>query len=68
MAAAVPDQAPDADFLGPWTAGEDAATQSSVTLTGLDAVDHWAGGFLRWTKPNGQTAFSVSQGSIVTVT
>ncbi len=61
-AAAVPDGDPVTFFTGPFIYGEDNATPFTVTLAGLGAstacqVGVWA----RWTKPNGDSAYSVSQ-------
>lgn len=61
QAVGFPDQDPAVDFGGPLVADEDAATQSTVTLTGFAAAETVvAAGWLKWTKPNGETAFSVS--------
>ncbi len=66
-AAAIPDQAPDATFSGPWVAASEPDTVTPVSLTGLDAsTDYLVAGWLVWTKPNGQTAYSVSTTDIVT--
>lgn len=60
IAAAFPDQDPSVGFGGPLVAGEDDSTQSDVTLSGLgSAVNVQVAGWLEWTKPNGDTAYSV---------
>lgn len=70
QAATIPDQAADADFVGPWTAAEDTVTPfDTVLLTGLGAgtlrrVFAW----LKWTKPDGRTAYSVSLSASATPT
>lgn len=60
-AAAVPDGDPTTFFAGPFVYGEDTTSAYSITLSGLGAstpcqVGVWA----RWTKSNGDKAFSVS--------
>jgi len=42
------------------TAGSDAATPFAVVLTGLDAVEYQVLAWLKWTRPDGQTAYSPS--------
>ena len=43
------------------TYGEDLATPFSIILTGLtDVGAHQVGGWLRWTKPDGSTAYGPS--------
>lgn len=56
------DQAPNDFFTGTITAGEDAVGPDyEVTLAGLTATElYQVGGFLRWTKPDGKFAYSVS--------
>ncbi len=62
QAATIKTQDPSLAFVGPWTAAEDiAAPMDTVVLTGLGAgtlrrVFAW----LKWTKPDGRTAYSVS--------
>lgn len=56
-----PDQDPHNVFVGPMVEGEDLATPFAITLTGLgSAVACQASAFLKWLKPNGDIAFSVS--------
>lgn len=60
VAVGFPDQDPAVVFGGPLVTGEDAATQGDVTLAGFgSATLTVAAGFLRWTKPDGATAYSV---------
>ena len=61
VAVAFPDQAPEATFIGPVTEGEDAVTPfDTVLLSGLDTVLHVVAAWLRWTKPDGLTAYGAS--------
>lgn len=61
VAIAFPDQAPEATLIGPVTEGEDAETPfDTVVLTGLDTVLHVVAAWLRWTKPDGATAYGAS--------
>lgn len=60
VAVAFPDQAPEATFIGGGDEGEDAVAQVQVVLTGLDTVLHLVAGWLRWTKPDGLTAYGAS--------
>lgn len=70
QAATTKDQDPHAAFIGPWVAAEDTvAPLTSVVLTGLGAgtlrrVFAW----LKWTKPDGRTAYSVSLSASATPT
>lgn len=60
-AAAFHDQLPYDFFTGPFVSGTAAAPATSLTLTGLgDAEACQVGGWLIWTKPNGETAVSAS--------
>lgn len=69
VAIALPDQDPAAAFVGPTVAAEDAVTPfDTVTLNGLDTVLHQVRGWLRWTKPDGQTAYSASVADTATPT
>lgn len=56
------DQDPAGFFIGPISAGEDTAGPAySVTLAGLTTGEvYQVGGFLKWTKPDGSFAYSVS--------
>lgn len=56
---AFPDQDPATDFGGPLVAEEVTMAPWDHTLTGLTNVLHVVSGFLTWTKPNGDTAYSV---------
>ena len=58
---AFPDQAPDVDFIGPFASAEDAAAPQDTVIIdgGLDTVLHIVSGWLEWTKPNGDLAYSV---------
>lgn len=61
VAAAFEDQAPNAFFTGNFRAASDNAAPWVVTITGLTAGAVCnVGGWLVWTKPNGQLAYSVS--------
>lgn len=62
VALAFEDQAPEAIWAGNFVAGEDvAAPMDTVLLTGAtSAVLHVVAGWLRWTKPDGTLAYSVS--------
>lgn len=62
-----PDQDPAVDFVGPLVLGEVAPAPLVVTLTGLgSAVACQTAGWLQWTKPNGQKAYSISIGDTAT--
>lgn len=58
IAAAIPDQDPDSGVLFAITAGEDVATPFSVVLADLDAVLYQVRAWLKWTRPDGSTAYS----------
>lgn len=61
IAVAFPDQAPDALFGGPMVEGEDSSTFNAITLSGLGAATLCvAAGWLKWEKPDGNVAYSVS--------
>ena len=61
QAVGFPDQAPDVAFVGPMVEGEDVATPFSITLAGLGSgVACQGSAFLKWLKPNGDIAYSVS--------
>lgn len=56
-----PDQDPSADIVGPIVVNKVAHPTTTVVLAGLgSAVACQAAAWLVWTKPNGQTAYSVS--------
>lgn len=59
-AAAFPDQDPTGIFEGPLKAGEVAAPGDTVTISGLAAVSHVCTGWVIYTKPNGEKAYSVA--------
>lgn len=73
LAAAVaycfPNQDPSGFFVGQITAAEDTAGPAyAVLLDDPGAVgDYVVGGFLRWTKPDGSAAYSVSISEIATL-
>lgn len=50
------------------TADEDLTSTYTIVLTGLDAVLYQVGGWLRWTRPDGLTAYSPSIASSGTPT
>jgi hypothetical protein len=59
-AMAFPDQDPETDFGGPMIYGTVSAPTLVVTLAGLGSgVSCVNAGWLEWTKPNGETAYSV---------
>ena len=61
QAACLKDQDPAGAFTGVWVAAEDvAAPVDTVILNGLDTVLYAVVGWLKWTKPDGRTAYSVS--------
>lgn len=49
-------------------AGEDSSTFDSVALTGLSAGSYEIAAWLKWTKPDGTTAYSVSINRTATAT
>ena len=60
-AASVRDQDPTGIFSGPFVAATDAAPATTLTLVGNDAGDDCvAYGWVEYTRPDGQTAYSVS--------
>lgn len=60
VAMAFPDQDPSNDFGGPIVINSETSTPWDHTLAGLpDGVACQIAGWLTWTKPNGQTAYSV---------
>jgi len=60
QAVAFPDQDPANAFVGPLVEGEDVATPFVITLTGLgSAVACQCAMWIKYTKPNGDLAYSV---------
>lgn len=61
VVAAIPQQDPESGLLYDITAGEDLTAAYSITLTGLlNATEYRWGAWLRWTRPDGKTAFSTA--------
>jgi len=58
VVAAMREQDPQSGVLYTITAGEDVSTPYTVVLTGLAAFEHQVRAFIRWTRPDLQTAFS----------
>lgn len=66
---AIEDQNPQSAVLFSQVEDDDSATQGPITLTGLTtALDYQASGWLKWTKPDGTTAYGPALSDIVTVT
>lgn len=61
VGAAIADQDPQSGLLYDITAAEDTTSAYAVVLTGLDTgvLYRW-GVWLRWTKPDGSTAYSIA--------
>lgn len=60
VAMAFPDQDPADDFVGPMVSNKAASPATTVVLAGLgSAIPSIIAGWLVWTKPNGETAYSV---------
>ena len=58
---AFPDHDPAVDLVGPVVVAKVSHPTTTITFTGLgSAVACQASGWIVWTKPNGQTAYSVS--------
>lgn len=69
QAVVFPGQAPEAPLVGPVTEGEDVATPfDQVVISGLAAGLHQVSAWLRWTKPDGLTAYGASINSTETPT
>ncbi len=67
QAAAFNQQAPDDFFTGPLVAGEDMSAPYSISLTGLGAGEVCVmAGWLKWTRPDNKSAYSVGITSVVT--
>jgi len=61
VAAAVKQQAPTDEFSGKWFVVTKAVAMDTVEITGLEAgTEYVVGFFLKWTKPDGSEAYSVS--------
>lgn len=60
IAACVPNTDPHTATLFATVADEDAVTQDAVTLTGLSAQEYVVVAWLKWSKPDGSTAYSAS--------
>jgi len=61
VVAAIRDQSPETGILYSIVAGEDLTSAYSVVLTPLTQSVVWrVGAWLRWTRPDGQTAYSPS--------
>lgn len=61
IAAAVKQQAPADDFSGKWFVTVKNDAFGTVVIPGLEAATEYVVGyFLKWTKPDGSTAYSVS--------
>ena len=61
VGAAVKQQAPADDFTGKWFVVTKAVGMDEVVIPGLEAATEYiCGFFLKWTKPDGTTAYSVS--------
>jgi len=58
VAACIEDQDPDTGVLTTITAGEDTTATYTVVLTGLNATLYRVGAWLRWTRSDGQIAYS----------
>jgi len=69
QAATIPSQDPAIAFVGPWVAGEDTSVpMNTVVLTGLTTTLHRVFAWLKWTKPDGRVAYSVSLSASATPT
>lgn len=60
VVAAIEDQNPQSGALYTVTAGEDTSDPYTVVLTGLDAALYQVFAWLKWTRPDGLTAYSPS--------
>lgn len=69
VAAAVKQQAPADEFTGKWFVATGTVGMDEVTIPGLDAATEYVVGFfLKWTKPDGSVAYSVSLSDTVSTT
>lgn len=61
VAAAVQQQSPTAEFTGKWFVVSVSSGFDTITIPGLtNATEYVVGYFLKWTKPDGSFAYSVS--------
>jgi len=60
IVAVIADQDPQTGLLYEVSAGEDVSSPYTVVITGLDAVLYRVGAWLKWTRPDGSTAYSPS--------
>lgn len=61
QASAFPQQTPGGIFFGPYVAGQDTTPAYEVVLSGLTtAGEYVVSGWLKWMKPDGSLAYSVS--------
>lgn len=61
VAAAIKQQSPTDEFSGKWFVVSETVGPEEVEITGLEAATEYVVGFfLKWTKPDGSTAYSVS--------
>jgi len=61
VAAVIPQQDPASGVLYQISAGEDLTAAYSITITGLISAQEYRWGcWLRWTRPDGKTAFSTA--------
>ena len=61
VAAAVAQQSPTAEFSAKWFVVTVSTGMDTITIPGLtDATEYVVGYFLKWEKPDGQIAYSVS--------
>jgi len=58
IVAVIPDQNPQSATLYNSFAGEDVSSPYTVVITGLDAVLYQVRAWLKWTRPDGSTAYS----------
>lgn len=58
VVAAIEDQDPDSGTSFDITAGQDTTSTYQVVLTSLPATLHQVRGWLKWTRPDGSTAYS----------
>lgn len=69
VAVALVDQDPQDVFVGPWASNVNSAPPYSVTLSGLQAATSYlAGGWLVYSRADGQEAYSASLQQVVTTT
>ena len=69
VAAAIKQQAPTDDFSGKWFVVSVNVGFDAITIPGLEAAEEYVVGyFLKWTKPDGKDAYSVSLSGVGTPT